>query len=77
MAKTRKRGTRLDKLKALLSILAAKIDEAKSKELAQLARQYSETLKEIEEIESTVDNDDEIANILQRRDDNGDAGAVR
>ena len=76
MAKTRKRGTRLDKLKALLSILAAKIDEAKSKELAQLARQYSETLKEIEEIESTVDNDDEIANILQRRDDNGDAGAV-
>lgn len=77
MAKTRKTGTRLDKLKALSKILAHEIDNAEPKELPQLARQYRETLKEIEEIEGTAGNDDEIANILQRREDNGNAGAVR
>ena len=75
--KTRKSGSRLDKLKALSRILADKIDSADDKELSQLVRQYRETLKEIEEIEGAYSNDDEIADILKKREDNGDAGAVR
>lgn len=76
-AKTRKRGTRLVKLKALLKILAERIDTAEDKELSQLAKQYRETMKEIEEIEGAEGNDDEIAGILRKRTDNGEAGAVR
>ncbi len=76
-AKTRKRGTRLDKLKALSKILAERIDVAEDKELSQLAKQYRETMKEIEEIEGAKSNNDEIADILQKREDNGEAGAVR
>ncbi len=77
MAKTRKTGSRLDKLKALSKILAKEIDNAEPKELPQLARQYRETLKEIEEIEGAESNDDEIADILQKRADDGKSGAVR
>ncbi len=76
-ARTRKRGTRLDKLKALSKILAERIDAAEDKELSQLAKQYRETMKEIEELEREDNNDDEIADILQKREDNGEAGAIR
>jgi hypothetical protein len=42
-----------------------------------MAKQYRETLKEIEEIEETEDNDDDIAELLAQRDADGKAGAVR
>ena len=48
-----------------------------TKSLSGIARQYRETLKEIEEIEGTEDNDDDIAEILAQRDADGKAGAVR
>lgn len=68
---------RLGKLKALSVILAEAIDGVESpKDCAPLARQYRETIREIEEIEG-VGEKDEIAEILQKRGDNGQAGAVR
>lgn len=44
------------------------MDEADAKTIAPLAKQYRETLREIEEIEG-ADNDDEIARILSERTD--------
>ena len=45
--------------------------------MAQLARQYCEILKEIEEIEGMTDDGDEISEILTEREHNGEPGAVR
>lgn len=71
-------GTRLEQLKELLRILADEIDRRPgARDLAQLSRQYRETLKEIEEIEGSEDNDDDIAELLAQRDADGKAGAVR
>ena len=70
--------TRLDRLKELAKVLAREIDSAEDrKAIPQLARQYRETLKEIEEIEGSADEGDEIASILSERDNNGKPGAVR
>lgn len=69
---------RLTQLKALLEILADEIDHRPgARDLAQLARQYRETLKEIEEIEGGVTEDDEIGAILSDRKADGKSGAVR
>ncbi|MBQ3979965.1 MAG: hypothetical protein II634_04150 [Lachnospiraceae bacterium] len=58
-------GSRLEQLKELLSILAETIDSKPgARDLAQLAKQYRETLKEIEELERSTDTDDEIGDIL-------------
>lgn len=71
-------GTRLEQLKELLRILADEIDERPgARDLAQLSRQYRETLKEIEEIEGAQDDDDEISRILSERAAAGKPGAVR
>lgn len=71
-------GTRLEQLKELLRILADEIDRRPgARDLAQLSRQYRETLKEIEEIEGAEDNDDDIGQLLARREADGKAGAVR
>ena len=59
---------RLEKLKLLEQDLRAMMDEADAKTIAPLAKQYRETLREIEEIEG-VENDDEIARILSERND--------
>lgn len=68
---------RRGKLIALAEVIAEQIDCVKyAKDLAPLARQYRETIREIEEIEG-VGNDDEIAEILQSRQLDGKAGAVR
>ena len=73
-----RRGTRLEQLETLAAILSKQIDNPSEKDnVASLARQYRETIREIEEIEGTESNDDEIADIFQKRGDNGDAGAVR
>ncbi len=56
---------RLDQLRQLLDILAEKINEGPgARDLAQLAKQHRETLKEIEEIEGVSDGEDEIDKIL-------------
>ena len=69
--------TRLEKLKRLEAILAAGIRECEVDKLASLARQYRETIREIEEIEGQADNGDNISKILSRRESDGKPGAVR
>ena len=60
---------RLSSLKALAVSLAESLDEPDgSHSKAQLARQYRETLREIDELEET-NGDDEIAAIIGRSDD--------
>ena len=68
---------RLGKLKALEAKLYVAMETAGNKELAALARQYRETVKEIEEIEGAGRTDDEIAVILRSRKSAGRAGSVR
>jgi DNA-binding ferritin-like protein len=70
--------SRLDRLIELRDVLESAINECDSKrDLAALARQYRETLKEIEEIEGAEANDDDIAAIISERKTAGKAGAVR
>lgn len=68
---------RLEKLRELEARLKEAMDGADNKTLAALARQYRETIKEIEELERGTDTDDEIGDILQRREADGEPGAVR
>lgn len=71
-------GSRLDRLKELLGILADEIDQRPgARDLAQLARQYRETLKEIEEIEGTDSPDDEISRVLAEIEVDGQPRSVR
>lgn len=77
-----KSGSRLDQLKTLAHELAVGIDlaykDAESiKTVASLAKQYRETIAEIEELEGTGESDDEIGEILQERAADGKSGAVR
>lgn len=56
---------RLTQLKALRDVLADKInDDPGARDLAQLAKQYRETLKEIEELEGNGGAEDEIGKLL-------------
>ena len=55
---------RLEKLKELETELRALMKKANSRTFATLARQYRETLREIEEIEAADDDNDEIAKLL-------------
>ncbi len=59
--------TRIEKLKELEATLYAAMQEADSKSLASIARQYRETLSEIEDIEG-ADNEDEISKLLSECD---------
>ena len=62
-------GTRLDQLRNLALVLDAHIDAADDeRSVAQLVRQYRETIKEISELEGDDGDIDEIAAILARRD---------
>lgn len=71
-------GSRLDQLKVLAGILAKQIDNPGDKDnVSSLARQYRETVREIEEIEGVSSDGDEIAEILTKRDADGKPGAVR
>lgn len=57
--------SREKQLKDLAEILADKInDDPGARDLAQLAKQYRETLKEIEEIEGTGNDESEIDKLL-------------
>lgn len=71
-------SNRLSQLKALLVVIADAIDkEPGARDLASLAKQYRETIREIEEIEGTADDGDEISEILAERAADGKPGAVR
>ena len=69
--------SRLEKLKELEEELHKQMQRANSRTIAAIARQYRETMKEIEEIEGVGGNEDEIESILNERSSNGKAGAVR
>ena len=72
------KASRLEQLKALMAVLAKAIDEEPgARDLAQLSRQYRETLQEIEDIEGAGESDDEIGEILSERKASGKSGAVR
>lgn len=89
MAKTKKMatvaasGTRLEQLENLAKILAKQIDlctgklDDSVKTVPQLAKQYRETIKEIEEIRGVSEDDDEIGEILSARKADGKPDAVR
>lgn len=69
---------RLSQLKELLGIIAEAIDRSPgARDLAQLSRQYRETLKEIEEIEGGTADDDELGAILAERRSDGKPSSVR
>lgn len=71
-------GGRISRLKKLRDTLAQAIDDCESmRDLAALARQYRETLKEIEELEGAQEHGDEISEILAQREASGKPGAVR
>ena len=72
------RETRLQKLKNLADVLAENIDGCEdARALPQLAKQYRETIREIEEIEGAEHHGDEIGAILAQRQADGKPGAVR
>jgi DNA-directed RNA polymerase specialized sigma subunit len=67
--------TRLEKLQELEKELKLLMSKANSRSFAPLAKQYRETIKEIEEIEGSEPQDDEIAKLLG--DSDGVPGSVR
>lgn len=69
--------TRLEKLKELEDFLRSNMKFCDTKTLPGMAKQYRETIKEIEEIEGSEDNDDDIGQLLAQREADGKAGAVR
>lgn len=72
------RGTRLEQLKTLAKVLAASIDSCEDdRALPQLAKQYRETIREIENIEGGEQDGDEVSEILAQRQADGKPGAVR
>ena len=72
------RGTRLEQLKTLARVLAVNIDSCKdAKTLPQLAKQYRDTIREIEEMGGAPSDDDEVGAILAQRQQDGKPGAVR
>ncbi len=73
-------GDRLEQLKVLAQILSSNIDacqEGSQQTLAQLCKQYRETIREIEEIEGFSKEDDEIGEILTARKADGKPDAIR
>lgn len=78
MQEVTSQGGRLDQLKTLAAILAESIDNCQQvRVLPQLAKQYRETVREIEEIEGTQNHGDEISQILEGRKADGKPGTVR
>lgn len=62
-------GSRLEQLKTLAYVLARRIDDdSESHSMAQLARQYRETIREIAELEAENDGDDIISKLISEGD---------
>lgn len=72
-----RKGSRIEQLRTLASMLAERLDQCSEKETAQLAKQYRETIYEIEEIERLNDTDDELGEILRSRAADGESTAFR
>jgi len=68
---------RLTKLKELEARLASALDECDGDKVAPIAKQYRETLREIDEIEGLKGNNNDISDILRKRQIDGLPGAVR
>lgn len=68
---------RLEKLKKLESFLVGLLQDTDMKSVASIAKQYRETLAEIEALEGNVKQDDEIGELLKSRQANGKSNAVR
>lgn len=68
---------RLTKLKQLEAKLETALDECEGDRVAPIAKQYRETLREIEELEGQKGNNDDISTILQKRQIDGLPGAIR
>ena len=68
---------RLSKLKELEAKLYEAMGSADYRELPSLAKQYRDTLREIEALEGMNKGDDEIGEILGRREAAGKSRAVR
>lgn len=68
---------RLEKLKQLEDMLVVAMNSCDLKSLAPIAKQYRDTIREIEEIEGGESDGDEIAELLESRGADGKAGAVR
>ena len=65
MADVTKDGTRLEQLKTLALVIANTIDAGdESHSVAQLARQYRETIREIAELEAEYDDGDIISQLI-------------
>lgn len=70
------RGSRLAQLKALAKVLAAGIDSCQDpRTLPALARQYRETIREIEDAEGVRPDGDEIGRLLAAREAEGEPAA--
>lgn len=57
---------RLEQLAELRDDLKERMEYAENREYAALARQYRETIREIDEIESGEDGDDRAAELVRR-----------
>lgn len=69
MVEVTRSGTHLEQLEQLAMELAAQIDSPDDKHsMAQLARQYRETIREIAELEDEDDDGDAIAKLIAKRD---------
>lgn len=68
---------RLEKLKRLELFLNGLLQDADMKSVASIAKQYRETLAEIEALEGNAKPDDEIGELLKSRQANGKSNAVR
>ena len=65
-------GTRLEQLKTLALVLADAIDGGDGEHsMAQLARQYRETIAEIYALEDSDDDGDAIAKLIAKRGNKG------
>ena len=63
-------GTRLEQLRTLAMVIAETIDGGDDRHsMAQLARQYRETIREIAELEGDDDDGDAISAILSAKAD--------
>ena len=79
LVETAQNGDHLETLKALREVLAETIESTSSaRERATLALQLRMVLSEIDELEQDrKQNDDEISELLRRREEEGQPGAVR
>lgn len=74
MVEVNENGSYIEKLEALAAELAGRLEHADDKTAAGLARQYRETICEIERMKGMESKDDEIDELLS---EDGKPGAVR